>query len=109
MEPCPSSGRTLGGGPASGRLGGLLAGIAFVRLGLPDGGEDVWRQLEARADELDSAPAAPDYFATSLPELLLFNTDTAASRGAAAAHLRQLAGQGRLLAAHAGTKERAAL
>ncbi|MDQ1053877.1 tetratricopeptide (TPR) repeat protein [Arthrobacter sp. SORGH_AS 212] len=84
-------------------------GIAFVRLGLPDGGEDVWRQLEARADELDSAPAAPDYFATSLPELLLFNTDTAASRGAAAAHLRQLAGQGRLLAAHAGTKEGAAL
>ncbi|WP_045731565.1 DUF5107 domain-containing protein [Pseudarthrobacter chlorophenolicus] len=89
--------------------GDYWRGVAYLRLGLPDGAEDVWRQLDARAGELDSAPAAPDYFATSLPELLLFNTDTAGSRAAAAAQLRQMAGQGRLLAAHAGTKEGASL
>ena len=84
-------------------------GIAYLRLELPGDAADIWRQLDARASELDSAPAAPDYFATSLPELLLFDTDTAASRDAAAAQLRQLAGQGRLLTTHAGTKEGAAL
>ncbi len=73
-------------------------GVAFARLGRIDDAEGVWRRLEERADELEAAPAAPDYFATSLPELLLFATGTAASRSTAAASLRDLAGRGRLLA-----------
>ncbi|TDT81867.1 uncharacterized protein DUF5107 [Arthrobacter sp. AG258] len=72
-------------------------GVAMSRLGRGGDAEDVWRRLEERADELEAAPAAPDYFATSLPELLLFATDTAASRRTAALSLRDLAGRGRLL------------
>lgn len=71
-------------------------GIAHVRLGRHTEAEGVWQSLEARADELESAPAAPDYFATSLPELLLFDTDTAAARTETAISLRELAAQGRL-------------
>ncbi|PTT61097.1 DUF5107 domain-containing protein [Arthrobacter sp. HMWF013] len=71
-------------------------GVAHVRLGRHTEAEGVWRSLVTRADELESAPAAPDYFATSLPELLLFDTDTASARTATARSLRELAAQGRL-------------
>jgi tetratricopeptide (TPR) repeat protein len=71
-------------------------GIACIRLGRLDEAEIAWLSLESRADEVESAPAAPDYFATSLPELLLFNTDTTASRSEHAATLRNLAAEGRV-------------
>ena len=70
-------------------------GIANTRLGRHAEAETVWQSLEARADELADAPAAPDYFATSLPELLLFDTDTAAARSEAAQSLCALAADGR--------------
>lgn len=84
-------------------------GVACTRLGDRQEADRIWGSLEDRATELEAAPAAPDYFATSLPELLLFNTDTAASRGAAAASLRELAKQGRLLAKGLETKEEVSL
>ncbi|BCW17412.1 hypothetical protein NtRootA9_01200 [Arthrobacter sp. NtRootA9] len=83
-------------------------GVAFLRLDRPAEAGTIWRELEDRAGELEAAPAAPDYFATSLPELLLFNTGTAAARADAAAHLRDLAARGRRWAA-ADTKEGASL
>lgn len=70
-------------------------GIAHTRLGRHTEAESIWQNLEARADELESAPDAPDYFATSLPELLLFETDTAAARSGRVNHLRSLAAYGR--------------
>jgi hypothetical protein len=70
-------------------------GIAHCRLGRPAEAERVWQNLEARADELESVPSVPDYFATSLPELLLFDTGTASSRIEMAKSLRELAGLGR--------------
>lgn len=70
-------------------------GIAHTRLGRQTGAERIWQSIEARADELESAPDAPDYFATSLPELLLFETDTAAARADRVKNLRGLAAQGR--------------
>ncbi|SEQ29909.1 DUF5107 domain-containing protein [Arthrobacter sp. OV608] len=72
-------------------------GVALTRLGREAEAEAAWQCLEDRADELAAAPAAPDYFATSLPELLLFNTDTAAARTTTAQSLRLLAAEGRAL------------
>lgn len=71
-------------------------GIALTRLGRHAEAERVWGDLETRADELESAPAMPDYFATSLPELLLFDTDTTAARKESANTVRDLAAQGRI-------------
>ncbi|MGM9470386.1 DUF5107 domain-containing protein [Pseudarthrobacter sp. YS3] len=70
-------------------------GIAHVRLGRHADAEAKWQNLETRAAELESSPAAPDYFATSKPELLLFDTDTAAARTETARSLRELAIKGR--------------
>jgi hypothetical protein len=70
-------------------------GIALIRLGRKTEAEAAWQCLEDRADELADAPAAPDYFATSLPELLLFDTGTASSRLDLANSLRELAALGR--------------
>jgi hypothetical protein len=78
------------GGPS-----GYWRGIAHLRLERHAEADGVWRSLETRAAELESAPAAPDYFATSLPELLLFDTDTAAARTETARSLRELATKGR--------------
>lgn len=80
---------------ASAGPSGYWRGIAHQRLGRNKEADGVWRSLETRAAELESAPAAPDYFATSLPELLLFDTDTAAARTETARSLRELAAQGR--------------
>ena len=79
-------------------------GIAHCRLGRQAEAERVWQSLESRADELDSAPSVPDYFATSLPELLLFDSGTASSRLEMANLLRELAAMGRV-----HEKERATL
>lgn len=70
-------------------------GIAYTRLGRHAEAELVWQDIETRAGELESAPDAPDYFATSLPELLLFDTDTATTRAKRAKALRDVAAQGR--------------
>jgi hypothetical protein len=70
-------------------------GVALSRLGRHAEAETVWQSLETRAEELLAAPTAPDYFATSLPELLLFDTDTAAARSEAARSLCALAADGR--------------
>jgi hypothetical protein len=70
-------------------------GVALSRLGRHAEAETVWQSLETRAEELLAAPTAPDYFATSLPELLLFDTDTAAARSEAAQSLCALAADGR--------------
>lgn len=70
-------------------------GIGRVRLGEADGAAQVWTALEERAAALESAPDRADYFATSLPELLLFRIDTAERRREDAAELRVLAAAGR--------------
>ncbi len=66
-------------------------GVAFVSLGEESAAEVVWRALDARAAELRAAPDAVDYFATSVPELTLFDSGTAAVRAAEADELERLA------------------
>lgn len=70
-------------------------GIGHVRLGEFDAAEHVWKRLEARAAELEAAPDRVDYFATSLPELLLFPIDSAERRRQQANGLRAAAAAGR--------------
>lgn len=70
-------------------------GVGRVRVGDVAGAERVWASLEERAAALESAPDRADYFATSLPELLLFRIDTAERRRADASELRTLAATGR--------------
>ncbi|WP_404434682.1 DUF5107 domain-containing protein [Microbacterium lacus] len=70
-------------------------GVAYLRLDDYAAAERVWRRLEARADELGRARDAVDYFTTSLPELLVFDTDTVAARHALATSLRAAAADGR--------------
>lgn len=77
-------------------------GLAHLRLGELDAADAVWASLEARADGLDTAPDQVDYFATSLPELLLFPIETAERRAEEARVLRDLAWWGRREAAGAG-------
>ncbi|TNM63165.1 DUF5107 domain-containing protein [Streptomyces sp. NP160] len=48
---------------------------AWRRLGHPERAEELLAGLEAYADELQRTPAVVDYFATSLPTLLLFGDD----------------------------------
>lgn len=92
--------RAIGGGPlASGERNvderDAWIGVAHLRLGDHAGAEQVWAALEARAEALDAASDRVDYFATSLPELLLFSADTAERRRAQAERLRELAAAGR--------------
>ncbi|WP_310891069.1 DUF5107 domain-containing protein [Microbacterium aurantiacum] len=83
----------------------VWVGIAHTRLGDRDRARAVWDALDARADELDRARDTVDYFATSLPELVVFDVDTAAARAATAARLRAGAAAGRALS-DAATAER---
>lgn len=73
-------------------------GVAHTRLGSHDAAADVWNALGSRAAQIESAPDEVDYFATSLPELLVFDLDTADRRRAQAARLRELAAVGRTTA-----------
>ncbi|MFB2599534.1 DUF5107 domain-containing protein [Herbiconiux sp. P17] len=91
-----------GGGPLSvapkpAEAADYWAGVAHLRLGETDAAEQIWSALDLRADALDRDKPQADYFATSLPELLLFDTDTAAARAHAAGELRDLARRGRTL------------
>ncbi|MDR6904908.1 tetratricopeptide (TPR) repeat protein [Agromyces sp. 3263] len=70
-------------------------GLAHLRLGEHAEAQRVWASLEARAASLEASADRVDYFATSLPELLLFPVDTAERRASEAAALRELAAQGR--------------
>ncbi|MDN3310897.1 DUF5107 domain-containing protein [Microbacterium oryzae] len=70
-------------------------GVAHSRLGEYEEARAVWARLEARADELERTKDVVDYFATSVPELLLFDTDTSGARIALARQLRELAARGR--------------
>ncbi|WP_407320354.1 DUF5107 domain-containing protein [Isoptericola halotolerans] len=72
-------------------------GVAHARLGDRGAAVAVWRELEERAAALVEAADDVDYFATSLPELDLFDTGTGASRARTAATLRRLAATGRTL------------
>jgi len=70
-------------------------GTAHTLLGETDAADRIWAALDARADALEAAADTVDFFATSLPELLLFSVDTAERRAAEAAELRTLAAEGR--------------
>ncbi|GAB2706417.1 tetratricopeptide (TPR) repeat protein [Microbacterium marinum] len=81
-------------------------GVAHTRLGERELAAAAWDALDARAAEIDAAPDAVDYFATSLPELLVFDLDTPERRRAHAEALRALAVQGRADAASVTAPER---
>ncbi len=49
--------------------------LSWARLGEKSRGEQLFRELLAYADELEHTPATIDYFATSLPTMLLFEED----------------------------------
>ena len=68
-------------------------GVAHLRLGETAAAETVWAALDARAAELETAADPVDYFATSLPELLLFPVDSAERRAAQAQALRATRGR----------------
>ncbi|MCM3696912.1 DUF5107 domain-containing protein [Microbacterium oleivorans] len=72
-------------------------GVAHARLGETAASTAVWDDLDARAARIEAAPDDVDYFATSLPELLVFDLDTAERRRALAGRLRTLAADGRAL------------
>jgi len=76
-------------------------GIAHVRLGQSAEAEAIWNSLDRRADDILRHPGTIDYFATSLPELLLFDTDTADSRIRLASLFAERARTGRELRAAA--------
>lgn len=70
-------------------------GIAHTRLDETSAAEAIWDALDLRAAQIEAAPDEVDYFATSLPELLVFDLDTPDRRRAQAAALRALATAGR--------------
>ncbi|MGL3151598.1 DUF5107 domain-containing protein [Microbacterium sp. A82] len=73
----------------------MWVGLAHLRLGESEQAGHVWDAMDARADALDAAADRIDYFATSMPELLLFSVDTAERRADEAHQLRDLAARGR--------------
>ena len=77
------------------RAADYWVGVAHLRLGEHEKAEKIWARLTARADALEQTKDAVDYFATSVPELLLFDTDTAGARAEEARTLRALASAGR--------------
>ena len=72
-------------------------GVAQLRLGNLSEADSVWDQLDAAADALEDEKPRVDYFATSLPELLLFDTDTDANWRSRIELLRALSASGRSL------------
>ena len=77
-------------------------GVAHCRLGEHAAAARVWESLEATASELERAPMAPDYFATSLPEMLVFSVEDRAGRRREVDALRAAAAAGRALAPSSG-------
>ncbi len=64
------------------------SGRAWARLGRPAHGRKLFRQLLAYARNLYNTPAKIDYFATSLPTMLLFEDDLQARQEATALFLQ---------------------
>ncbi|MCI4656904.1 DUF5107 domain-containing protein [Cryobacterium zhongshanensis] len=93
--------RTAGGplavAPRPARLDDYWIGVAHLRLGERADADTTWDALEATADALGVAASAPDYFATSLPQMLLFSIDDVIGRRQAAAALLEAAERGRVL------------
>lgn len=81
--------------PRPAREDDLAVGTAHERLGEAEQARAVWDALEATADDLEARGAQVDYFATSLPELLLLPADDARGRAARVARLRAAAARGR--------------
>jgi tetratricopeptide (TPR) repeat protein len=88
-------GGALAVAPRPARADDYWVGVAHHRLGETEAAEQVWKAMEQTADELERAPMAPDYFATSLPELLLFTVEDRAGRARTVAALRAAAARGR--------------
>jgi hypothetical protein len=88
-------GGALAVAPRPARADDYWVGVAHHRLGETDAAEQVWKAMEQTADDLERAPMAPDYFATSLPELLLFTVEDRAGRARTVAGLRSAAARGR--------------
>ena len=63
--------------------------LALRRLGRTDEANDLTAQLEAHVEVIAAASATIDYFATSLPTMLLFTEDPQAVRAAEVAVLRE--------------------
>jgi tetratricopeptide (TPR) repeat protein len=53
------------------------SGVALQRLGREDEARELFAKILAYAEELESKPATVDFFATSLPTMLLFEEDPA--------------------------------
>ncbi|TQL01544.1 DUF5107 domain-containing protein [Cellulomonas sp. SLBN-39] len=81
--------------PRPAREDDLAVGTAHERLGEAEQARAVWEALEATADDLEARGAQVDYFATSLPELLLLPADDARGRAQRVARLRAAAARGR--------------
>ena len=92
-----SAGGALAVAPRPAREDDLWVGIAHCRLGEMAEAAAVWAALERSAQQLEDAPPAPGYFATSLPELLLFTVDDAVGRRRQVAALRCGAARGRAI------------
>jgi tetratricopeptide (TPR) repeat protein len=73
-------------------------GLALRELGRPAEADEVFRSLKAFAEAKLSETAKIDYFATSLPNLLVFDEDLQARRDAEHHHLIALANKGSVLA-----------
>jgi hypothetical protein len=61
--------------------------LALRKLGEEDGCERLLQRLLARSREMSRKPAGIDYFATSLPTMLLFHDDLEARNNISAAFL----------------------
>ncbi|MCE0535556.1 DUF5107 domain-containing protein [Kineosporia rhizophila] len=91
------AGGALAVAPRPAREDDYWIGVAHCRLGRADLAGQVWSSLEATAADLEAAAAEPDYFATSLPELLLFDVDDVPGRQRQVSALREAASRGRTL------------
>lgn len=105
-----SAARTAGGPlavqPRPARPDDFWIGVAHLRLGERTDADAVWAALEATAGELEHAAFAPDYFATSLPQMLLFRVDDVAGRRREIDALRNAAAEGRKMNETAGRENR---
>ncbi|HZD76291.1 MAG TPA: DUF5107 domain-containing protein, partial [Acidobacteriaceae bacterium] len=70
-------------------------GAALDQLQQPQRADEVFRNIAAYADELEAQEPKIDYFATSLPAMLLFHEDLAHRNRVLAAFLRAQAAYGR--------------
>jgi tetratricopeptide (TPR) repeat protein len=86
-----------------------FAAVAYQRLGRSDDAGDLLDQLERYAADVTAGPATVDYFATSLPDLLLFDDDLSTRRETAAAFLAAQVAAGRGDTAGAADRLRAVL